>query len=93
MVGFGRFNPLVSLLGTNTAYGSLAAFPFETLGLLALLVLFLMAATSHDFWQQALSPGVWKGLHMAVYPAYALLVMHVALGALQAERSPWKAGP
>jgi nitrite reductase/ring-hydroxylating ferredoxin subunit/DMSO/TMAO reductase YedYZ heme-binding membrane subunit len=86
--GFGRLNPLVSLLTSNTQYGSLTAFPFEVLGVAALLILFLMAATSHDFWQKNLSPRVWKGLHMAVYPAYALLVMHVALGALQSERSP-----
>jgi methionine sulfoxide reductase heme-binding subunit len=31
---------------------------------------------------------VWKSLHMLVYLAYALLVMHVALGVLQTERHP-----
>src|SRR5262249_36002770 len=86
--GFGRLTPLVSLLSTNTQFGSLAAFPFELLGVLALLVLFLMAATSHDFWLKNLSPGVWKALHMLVYPAYALLVLHVTLGALQSDASP-----
>ncbi len=86
--GFGRLNPLVSLLTSNTNYGSLTAFPFETLGLLALVILFLMAATSHDVWQKNLGPSVWKGLHMLAYPAYGLLVLHVALGALQAEASP-----
>src|SRR3954464_11065451 len=30
--GFGRLNPLVSLLTGNTNYGSLTAFPFEVLG-------------------------------------------------------------
>jgi nitrite reductase/ring-hydroxylating ferredoxin subunit/DMSO/TMAO reductase YedYZ heme-binding membrane subunit len=85
---FGRLNPLVSLLATNTEYASLAAFPFEVLGVLALLILFLMAATSHDFWQKNLSPSAWKWLHMLVYPAYALLVLHVTLGALHAETSP-----
>ncbi len=85
--GFGRLNPLVSLLTSNANYDSLTAFPFETLGLAALVILFLMAATSHDFWQKNLGPSVWKGLHMLVYPAYALLVMHVALGALQSEES------
>lgn len=84
---FGRLNPLVSLLSTNTRFDSLTAFPFEILGLLALLILFLLAATSHDFWQKNLSPSVWKGLHLLVYPAYGLLVMHVTLGALHAEGS------
>jgi nitrite reductase/ring-hydroxylating ferredoxin subunit/DMSO/TMAO reductase YedYZ heme-binding membrane subunit len=86
--GFGNVNPLLSLLGTNTNYTSLTAFPFESLGIAALLILFIMAATSHEFWQKNLSPSVWKGLHMAVYPAYALLVLHVALGALHTEQSP-----
>jgi sulfoxide reductase heme-binding subunit YedZ len=85
--GFGNVNPLLSLLGTNTAYDSLSAFPFETLGIVALLVLFIMAATSHDFWQKNLGPSVWKAIHMAIYPAYCLLVLHVALGALHSERN------
>jgi nitrite reductase/ring-hydroxylating ferredoxin subunit len=84
--GFGVLNPLVSLLATNTNYGSLRAFPFQTLGLAALGIMFLMAATSHDFWLKNLSASVWKGLHMLVYPAYLLLVGHVGLGALQTER-------
>ena len=84
--GFGVSNPLVSLLTSNTNYGSLRAFPFQVLGLGALLILFLMAATSHDFWNKNLSPAVWKRLHMLVYLAYALLAGHVALGALQNNR-------
>lgn len=89
---FGRLNPLVSLLSTNAQFVSLTAFPFELLGVLALLILFVMAATSHDFWQKNLSPSVWKGLHMLVYPAYVLLVLHVTLGALHAEDSWLYAG-
>lgn len=85
--GFGVVDPLTSLLTSNTQYGSWHAFPFETLGLLALLILFLMAATSHDFWLANLKPAVWKSLHMLVYLAYGLLVMHVILGALQSEKS------
>lgn len=85
--GFGVVNPFVSLLTSNTNYGSLTAFPFETLGILALVILFLMAATSHDFWNKNLGPGWWKTLHMGVYVAYGLLVAHVALGALQSERA------
>jgi nitrite reductase/ring-hydroxylating ferredoxin subunit/DMSO/TMAO reductase YedYZ heme-binding membrane subunit len=81
-------NPLVSVLVTSRSYGSLADFPFQQLGLVALAILFTMAATSHDFWLRALSAPVWKALHMLVYAAYALVVAHVSLGALQAERSP-----
>jgi nitrite reductase/ring-hydroxylating ferredoxin subunit len=46
-----------------------------------------MAATSHDFWLRNLSAPVWKRLHMMVYVAYALLVAHITLGALQSEKS------
>lgn len=84
--GFGVVNPLVSFLTSNTSYGSLSAFPFQSLGAGALVVLFLMAATSHDFWLRNLSARVWKRLHMMVYVAYALVVGHVALGALQSDR-------
>jgi len=46
-----------------------------------------MAATSHDFWLANLSAPVWKSLHMLVYVAYALLVLHVTFGTLQGEGS------
>ncbi|HZS05071.1 MAG TPA: Rieske 2Fe-2S domain-containing protein [Blastocatellia bacterium] len=84
----GNVNPLVSVLVSNTRYGSLANFPFQPLGLAALVILFLMAATSHDFWLNNLTAPVWKTLHMFVYIAYGLLVAHVTLGALQSETSP-----
>jgi methionine sulfoxide reductase heme-binding subunit len=86
--GFGVLDPFVSLLVSNPRYDALAGFPFESLGLLALLLLFLLAATSHDFWNANLGPGLWKGIHMSVYAAYALLLAHVALGALQTETHP-----
>jgi len=85
--GFGKSFPLMSLLTSNPRWDSLTQFPFEVLGLGALVVLFLMAATSHDFWLKNLSPRTWKSLHMMVYAAYGLLVAHVALGALQSETS------
>ncbi len=88
----GDANPLVSLLASNARWTSLADFPFQQLGAAALGILFLMAATSHDFWLANLSPRVWKALHMGVYLAYSLLLLHVALGALQDERNPWLAG-
>jgi nitrite reductase/ring-hydroxylating ferredoxin subunit/DMSO/TMAO reductase YedYZ heme-binding membrane subunit len=68
-------------------YGKFIGFPFKSLGIAALLVLFAMAATSHDFWLAFLTPPVWKWLHMAVYVAYGLVVMHVALGIMQYERT------
>jgi nitrite reductase/ring-hydroxylating ferredoxin subunit/DMSO/TMAO reductase YedYZ heme-binding membrane subunit len=84
----GNLNPLVSVLTSNTRFSSLANFPFQPLGLAALVILFLMAATSHDFWLNNLTAPVWKTLHMLVYVAYGLLVAHVSLGVLQSETSP-----
>lgn len=85
--GFSDISPLVSLLVSNPRYTSIQGFPFESLGLAALLILFLLAATSHDFWNTNLGPGVWKAIHMSVYVAYALLVAHVMLGVVQAEKN------
>jgi len=79
---------LVSELTNLAAYGRFIGFPFKALGIAALVVLFLLAATSHDFWLAFLTPPVWKGLHMLLYGAYGVLVMHVALGAMQDNRSP-----
>ncbi len=81
----GDVNPLVSVLIGETSYGNVGQFPFQPLGLAALVILFLMAATSHDFWLANLTAPVWKRLHMAVYVAYFLLIGHVSLGFLQGE--------
>ena len=92
---FAGVNPLVSLF---TAYktdynpllsrsGNIAHFPFEPLGAAALVILFLMAATSHDFWLRNLGASAWKTLHILVLVAYALLVGHVTYGVLQSESS------
>jgi nitrite reductase/ring-hydroxylating ferredoxin subunit/DMSO/TMAO reductase YedYZ heme-binding membrane subunit len=69
-------------------YLKFIGFPFKALGLAALLILFLLASTSHDFWLMFLTPRVWKFLHMALYAAYGIVVMHVALGHMQDDRSP-----
>jgi nitrite reductase/ring-hydroxylating ferredoxin subunit/DMSO/TMAO reductase YedYZ heme-binding membrane subunit len=79
---------LVAELTRTADYGKFIGFPFKALGIAALLILFLMAATSHDFWLAFLTPPVWKGLHMALYGAYGLIVMHVALGVMQYHRHP-----
>jgi nitrite reductase/ring-hydroxylating ferredoxin subunit len=58
------------------------------LGFIALVIFFLMAITSHDFWLHTLHPRIWKTLHMLVYVAYSLIIAHVLLGVLQFETSP-----
>jgi len=67
-------------------YAQFIGFPFKALGIAAYLVLFLLASTSHDFWLATLTPRMWKALHMALYGAYGLVVMHVSLGSMQSER-------
>jgi sulfoxide reductase heme-binding subunit YedZ len=88
----GNADPLVSVFSSNTHYASFANFPFQVLGFFALIILLLMAVTSHDFWLKNLSPYVWKSLHMLVYIAYALLVLHVLLGIAQLENEPVRIG-
>jgi DMSO/TMAO reductase YedYZ heme-binding membrane subunit len=83
----GTLNPLVSVLVSNQRYTSISQVPFQALGLAALVILFVMAATSHDFWLHNLTAPVWKALHMGVYLAYTFIVLHVAFGVLQGETS------
>jgi len=84
----GNVSPLVSLFTSNTQFNSVSQFPFQALGFFALIIFFLMAITSHDFWLHNLSPRVWKTLHMFVYLAYILIIMHVMLGVIQYEKNP-----
>lgn len=72
---------------TGANYTKFIGFTTKAIGLAALAIFFVMAATSHDYWLAVLSPPVWKAIHMAIYVAYGLLVMHVALGLMQHERS------
>lgn len=83
--GGGDVNPIKSIFERSLLSWSIASVPFQPFGLFALIILFLMAATSHDFWLANLSAPVWKSLHMLVYVAYALLLWHVTFGILQAE--------
>lgn len=83
--GFGGTDPFSAVLLAGRSFGSVAAFPYELLGLAGLIVLFVMAATSHDFWLDLLGPAAWKWIHMSVYAAYALLVGHAMLGSLAGE--------
>jgi nitrite reductase/ring-hydroxylating ferredoxin subunit/DMSO/TMAO reductase YedYZ heme-binding membrane subunit len=92
---FGPLDPLVSVFVSNPRYDAafaplaqIAHVPFQPFGLFALIILFLMAATSHDFWLHNLTAPVWKAMHMGVYAAYASLVLHVMFGVLQGETHP-----
>src|SRR6266487_4247096 len=84
----GDLNPILSIFRGSPLVGSIAGVPFQPFGFFALAILLLMAATSHDFWLANLSAPVWKSLHMLVYVAYGLLVLHVTFGVLQAEVNP-----
>ncbi|HVS19789.1 MAG TPA: Rieske 2Fe-2S domain-containing protein [Planctomycetota bacterium] len=81
----GVANPLVHVLAGERPLGGVAGLPFQPVGAGALAILFVMASTSHDSWLANLSPATWKRLHMSVYAAWALVVLHVAAGYLQSE--------
>jgi nitrite reductase/ring-hydroxylating ferredoxin subunit/DMSO/TMAO reductase YedYZ heme-binding membrane subunit len=81
-------DPYVALLGADTGSGHLLGFPFIPFGIFSLVLLWLLAATSHDFWLRFLTPPLWKALHLGIYAAYASLVLHFSLGALQDAKNP-----
>lgn len=85
---FSPTDKYVALLSSNTSYTQLLGFPFEAFGIAALLILLVLAATSHDFWLSFLGAPLWKALHMFIYAAYVFIVLHVALGALQGPGDP-----
>lgn len=88
----GDVNPIYSIFASNMEYSSITNFPFQVLGFLALLILFVMVSTSHDFFLSNLSTKIWKRLHMMVYLAYGLIIAHVFLGAFQQETSLFTIG-
>jgi len=85
---FSKVPPTAALLGADTSFGQVQGFAFIPFGVAAFMIVLLLAATSHDFWLNFLTPPVWKAIHMLVYLAYLLVVLHVALGELQATSSP-----
>jgi nitrite reductase/ring-hydroxylating ferredoxin subunit/DMSO/TMAO reductase YedYZ heme-binding membrane subunit len=87
-LAFSPTSPWVALLGTDADFGHLKTLPYVLFGLVALVILILLAATSHDFWLAFLTLPVWKSLHMLIYAAFGLTVAHVAFGALQDARAP-----
>ncbi len=85
---FAPVSKIEALFTSNTSFGQIIGFPFELFGVFALLVLVMMAVTSHDFWLSFLTPRFWKAMHMLVYAAYAAVVLHVALGSLVGGGNP-----
>ena len=81
--GFGAINPIASVFTSPGSFANASDIRFQPFGFVALVILFFMAATSHDYWNTNLGAPVWKALHMSVYPAYGLIVAHVAYGAMQ----------
>lgn len=86
--GFGLRAPLPAVVDGYASFATIGGFPFEILGLCALLILFTLASTSHDFWLAFLSARTWKSLHMMVYLAYGFIVLHVFFGILLSEQHP-----
>ncbi len=76
-----------ALLFANTSFDRASGFPFELFGIVALLCLLVLAATSHDFWLKFLTAPLWKRLHYLIYVAYASVVAHVSLGILQDQQN------
>jgi nitrite reductase/ring-hydroxylating ferredoxin subunit len=81
--GFGVASPITSVFSSPGSFDSPSDIAFQPYGFLALCILFVMAATSHDYWNANLGAPLWKALHMGVYVAYALVIVHVAFGAMQ----------
>ena len=58
----GDTNPILGIFKGSPLTGSIAGVPFQPFGFFALVILLLMAATSHDFWLANLSAPVWKAM-------------------------------
>ena len=85
-LAYGRPSPLAALFVYDTSV-SLGGPPVGLMGAFGLLIVLIMAATSHDFWQRFMGPTAWKWLHMSVYLAYASIVLHVLFGAVVSENA------
>jgi nitrite reductase/ring-hydroxylating ferredoxin subunit/DMSO/TMAO reductase YedYZ heme-binding membrane subunit len=83
---FSPLDPWRAMLASDTGFGVPHALPYIPFGIVGLLVLGLLAATSHDFWLKFLGPGFWKTLHVAIYAAYTCILIHLAFGALQSAQ-------
>jgi sulfoxide reductase heme-binding subunit YedZ len=80
---FGPINPIESIFTSPGSFENSADVAFQPLGFFALVILFVMAATSHDYWNTNLGGPIWKAIHMMVYVAFGLAIAHVSYGAMQ----------
>jgi nitrite reductase/ring-hydroxylating ferredoxin subunit/DMSO/TMAO reductase YedYZ heme-binding membrane subunit len=80
---YGKLPIAEALLVLDSSFFQVHGFPYIPFGIAAFVILCALAFTSHDFWLAFLTPPVWKSLHMGIYAAYALIVFHIAAGALQ----------
>ena len=83
---FSPLDPWRAMLESDTGFGVPRALPYVPFGIAGLTILALLAATSHDFWLKFLGSFLWKGLHLALYAAYAFVVVHLAFGPLQSAQ-------
>lgn len=88
---FGLYLWLDLGLDWDTGAHDLLAKPFLAAGVLALLLLLPLAVTSTDGWMRRLKRH-WKSLHMLVFPAAALALMHVILLSKPGVQSPYAYG-
>jgi len=84
---FSPVDKFEAVISANSSFGQISGFPFEILGVFALICLLVLSATSHDFWMKFLTPPVWKALHYLIYPTYAAVVGHAMLGTLQDQQN------
>ncbi len=69
----------------------LAGVVASLLGMLAATIIFAVAATSARFLRRRLSYETWHALHMAVYLAILIALLHQALEGTTFASSPWAA--
>ena len=84
---FSPIDPWVAMIVSDQGFGVARNPPYVPFGAIALLVLALLAFTSHDFWLRFLGPGLWKSLHVSLYVGYALIIAHLSFGSLQSAQT------
>ena len=87
--GGGNRSALASLFLSNTQYGSLTEFPFQTLGFLALLLLLSFGGIKIYSRITGKKLPLENQLHFLIQSVYGIVLLHVALGVLQYDSHPF----